>query len=67
MIVRMMKDLWHAFTAPMRPRPPLRDWTNDLLNPAEKHEIAEANREITRQTQRLERELSLIDRDHGKG
>jgi hypothetical protein len=67
MIVRMMKDLWRAFTAPMRPRPPLRDWTSDLLNPSEKHEIAEANREITRQTQRLERELSLIDRDHGKG
>lgn len=66
MIVRMMKNLWRVFTAPMRPRTPLRQWAQDLLEPGEKHQIAETNREIARQTERLERELALIDRDHGR-
>jgi hypothetical protein len=64
MIVDMVKQAWARFTAPMRPRQPLKNWSQDLLAPHEKYEIAEKNREIKQITQRLERELTLIARDH---
>lgn len=64
MIVQMLKNAWAQFTAPFRPRQPTKDWTPDLLRPEEKHEIVRENRRISQNVERLQRELSLINKDH---
>lgn len=66
MIVQMLKNAWSSFTAPFRPRPPIQDWTGDLLDPEERRQIASTNRRISQDVERIQRELSLIARDHGK-
>lgn len=64
MIIQMLKNAWNNFTSPFRTRPPITSWRRDLLDRHSKEAIAGANAEIKRQVQNIERELSLIARDH---
>lgn len=61
---KMLKDAWVSFTGPFRSRPPIRDWSHELLDPVEKQKLAETNRHIARTTARLKREIALMVRDH---
>lgn len=64
MIWKMLKDTWTNFTAPLRPRPPIQDWSDGLLNQGEKEDLVRTNQHIARTTERLKKEIALMARDH---
>jgi hypothetical protein len=64
---RVLSRLWSWIRQPFRPRPPMEDWTKDLLTPHERQSLDAQSAHIARTIERLQIEIAMIARDHRKG
>jgi hypothetical protein len=61
---KILQDALNWIRGPFRPRPPIADWSDDLLTQQERQSLDGKSDEIKRTIERLRTEIAMIARDH---